>query len=83
MESVVKNITANGSRLCEVADFQHKCSFEKLNLNLAPICHRSTAAAILQNRCYAFSLLLLSFVLLSFCGSFVVSWHGGSFAIFG
>jgi hypothetical protein len=38
-------------RLCEVADFQHKCSFEKLNLNLALNCHRSTEPAILQNRC--------------------------------
>ena len=28
----------NGSRLCEVADFQHKCSIEKLNLNLALKC---------------------------------------------
>jgi hypothetical protein len=44
-------ITANGSRLCEVADSQHKCSFEKLNLNLALNCHRSTEPAILQNRC--------------------------------
>ena len=41
----------NGSRLCEVADLQHKTSIEKLNLNLAPNCHRSTAPAILQNRC--------------------------------
>ena len=56
----------NGSRLCEVADFQHKCSFEKLNLNLALNCHRSTKPAILQNRCYAFALLFLSSVLLSF-----------------
>jgi hypothetical protein len=41
-------VSPNGSRLCEVADFQHKCSIEKLNLNLALNCHRSTAPAILQ-----------------------------------
>jgi hypothetical protein len=44
-------LAGNGFRLCEVADFQHKCSFEKLSLNLAQNCHRSTAPAILQNRC--------------------------------
>lgn len=41
----------NGSRLCEVADFQHKCSLEFRMLNLALNCHRSTEPAILQNRC--------------------------------
>ena len=35
-------LAANGSRLCEVADFKHKCSIEKQNLNLALNCHRST-----------------------------------------
>lgn len=32
-----------GSRLCEVAEFQHKCSIEKLNLSLALNCHGSTS----------------------------------------
>jgi hypothetical protein len=31
----LSHLAANGSRLCEVADFQHKWSIEKLNLNLA------------------------------------------------
>jgi len=83
LERCLVTLATNGSRLCEVADFQHKCSFEKLNLNLAINCHRGTAPAILQNRCYAFALLFLLFVLLSFCVGFVASWHGGSFAIFG
>ena len=59
-------ITANVSRLCEVADFQHKCSFEKLNLNLAHNCQRSTEPAILQNRCQHFALLFCRVCSLSF-----------------
>ena len=50
-------IAANGSRLCEVADFQHKTSIEKLNLKLALNCHRCTEPAILQNRCYQLAFL--------------------------
>ena len=55
-------MTANGSRLCEVADFLRKCSIEKLNLNSVLNCHRSTESAILQNRCCAFVLLYSTFV---------------------
>jgi hypothetical protein len=33
------NIAGNGLRLGVVADFQHKCSFEKLHLNLPLNCH--------------------------------------------
>jgi hypothetical protein len=29
----------NGSRLCVVADFQHKSSIEELHLNIAQNCH--------------------------------------------
>jgi len=50
-------VAHNGSRLCEVADFQHKFSFEELNLNLALNCHRNTKPAILQNRCWCLPLL--------------------------
>ena len=62
-------LAANGSRLCEVADFQHKCSIEKLNLNLALNCHRSTEPAILQNRCWRFvvSSLSIRFSFSSYC----------------
>ncbi len=76
-------LSDNVPRLCEVADFQHKCSFEKRNLNLALNCHRSTKPAILQNRCYAFALLFLSSVLLSFLVGFVCVGKASSFAIFG
>ena len=37
--------------LGEVADFQHKCLIEKLNLNFALNCYRSTSPAILPNQC--------------------------------
>lgn len=39
-----------------------------------------TIPAILQNRCYSFALLFLSFVLLSFRVDFVVRWFDGTFA---
>jgi hypothetical protein len=32
-------LAGNGLRLGVVADFQHKCSFEKLHLNLPLNCH--------------------------------------------
>ena len=76
-------IATNVFRLCEVAEFQHKCSIEKRNLNLALNCHRSTKPAILQNRCYAFALLFLSSDLLSFLVGFVCVGKASSFAIFG
>lgn len=69
-------VTANGSRLYEVANFQHKCSFEKLNLPLAQNCHRSTSAAILQNRCKRIALLFSRVCSLSFrvCLGAVAWW---------
>ncbi len=44
-------VAGNGSRLGDVADFQHKSSIEFLMLNLAQMFYRSTSAAILPNRC--------------------------------
>jgi hypothetical protein len=60
----ISTITANGSRHCEVADIQHNCSIEKLNLNLALNFHRSTARAILQNRCKQFLAFIHFYLLL-------------------
>jgi len=55
-------ITANGSGIAAVADFQHKSSIEELHLNLPQNCHTKHCT-----RHYAKPLLgagLLSFVLI-------------------
>ena len=52
--------------LGEVADFQHKCLIEKLNLNFALNCYRSTSPAILPNQCQHFALLFCRVCSLSF-----------------
>lgn len=59
-------IATNGSRLCEVADFQHKTSFEKLHLNQPQNCHtkhctRHYAKPLLPVRCSFRSLVCRSF----------------------
>lgn len=62
----------NGSIIFEVAVFQFKCSFEKLNLNLALNFHRSTKPAILQNRCWRFVVFFRHSISLSFCPPFFI-----------
>ncbi len=82
-QSICPCIAANGFGLCVRAGFGAQNCQPALNLNRRKKLQACTSPRLTQNPCYAFALLFLSSVLLSFRVGFVVRLLGGSFAIFG